>query len=72
MSAKEAVIEAIRAMPEGLTEPEIVAKLTTKYDMESSDEEVAEINRRVELIRSGQAKMISHDEFMTRLREKFV
>ena len=40
-------------------------------DEEDDPEFVAEINRRVESIRNGTAKMIPGDEVMNRLREKF-
>jgi len=55
---------------------EYMHSLDANRDDELTEEEwetrqVEEINRRVEEIRSGRAKMIPGDEVMQRLREKF-
>lgn len=80
MSTKDAAIEMIRAMPDGATWADIVAVGREKFgpvedeDLTREDWEADwadEINRRVEEIRSGRAKMIPGDEVMKELREKF-
>lgn len=82
MSAKDAVIEFIRGLPDGATYPDIMAAVDTRFGMldengeELSAEEwdaawIAEINRRVERIKSGQVQCIPHEEVMRQMREKY-
>ena len=77
MSAKEAILELVRGMPDDATPADIAAAIDDKFappdadDGEWDEEMTAEINRRVEEIRSGRAKMIPSDEVFRELREKF-
>lgn len=79
MSTKEAAIEMIRAMPDDASWADIVAVGREKFgpvEEELTREEweadwADEINRRVEEIRSGKAKMIPGEEVHRRLREKY-
>lgn len=78
MTAKQAVIEFVRKLPDDLLPAEIVAEVRAKFGLpevpgesisESDAEEAwaAEINRRVAEVRSGTAKLIPAEEMFPEL-----
>lgn len=73
MSAKDAVIAAIHALPDGLSEPEIVAELTARFDTDEDWEEawLPEWERRLADARAGTTVGVPHEEVMRQLREKY-
>lgn len=82
MSAKEAVIEFIRQLPETITYPDLVDAIDNRFgrmDADGNDytqDEIDtlwtdEINRRVADIEAGRAVGIPHEEVMREMREKY-
>jgi hypothetical protein len=76
MSTKDAVIEMIRALPDGATWADIVAEGSARFgdpaDLgEWDDEFIDEINRRVADLEAGRTKLIPADEVMARMKEKY-
>lgn len=78
MSAKEDVLEFVRRLPDDATATDILAELVARFGPADENGDgavdaawVEEVNRRVEEVRSGRARMIPGDEVMRRLREKY-
>lgn len=82
MSAKESVIEFIRALPEVATYVDVLDAVNEQFgllddegeefDQEQWDKEwVEEINRRIEDVRSGKSVGIPNEEVDRRMREKY-
>lgn len=76
MSAKDAAIALIRALPDDVTPDAIRAELDEHLGDELSEDEweaawLAECERRLEDLRSGNDPGVPGDEFMQRMREKY-
>ena len=81
MSVKDAVIEMIRALPEGATWPQIVAEGVARFGDLDEDEVltqeeweaawIAECERRVADLDAGRTKLIPAEEVMARMKEKY-
>ncbi len=76
MSVKDAVIEMIRALPDGATWDDIVAEGETHFGGlveagEWSDEFKATLARRAEELRTGKVKGVPAEEVMARLKAKY-
>jgi len=80
MSVKDAVIEMIRALPDGATWSDIVAEGVNRFG--DPDDEVltreewetawiAECGRRMADVAAGRSKMIPAEEVMARLKAKY-
>ena len=80
MSVKDAVIEMIRALPEGATWTDIVAEGSARFG-DSADENLtreeweaawaAECERRLADLRSGRTAGIPAEEVMQKMKEKY-
>ncbi len=72
MSAKDAMIEMIRQMPDDSTAEEILNVLSTHFGESEWDREyIAEIERRIADMDSGKDPGIPHEDSIQRLREKY-
>ncbi len=81
MSTKDAVIEMIRALPDGATWPQIVAEGVARFGDPDEDEVltreeweeawIAEAERRLADLRSGRTVGIPAEEVMRKMKEKY-
>jgi hypothetical protein len=80
MSAKDAVIEFVRGLPDGLSPAEILAEASAEFGLpavpgepvpeaEAEASWAAVINRRVEEARNGTAKLIPAEEMFPELND---
>ena len=80
MSAKDAVIEFVRSLPDAASLPDVIGALNEQFGADngeaiSRDEWEAawgaEAERRLADLEAGRTRLVPADEVMTRMREKF-
>ncbi|MGL6094306.1 MAG: hypothetical protein ACRC7O_00710 [Fimbriiglobus sp.] len=82
MSAKDAVIEFVKSLPDGATVPDVMGAIGARFALSEDDDreftreewEVAwadEINRRIADAEAGRTVSIPGDVVMARMREKY-